>query len=207
MRSTVILPIDDKEDDVVGSIINLLQSNTKPTNICVVINKSMDEAKKETIKAFFRSCCDDSPYIEEHEQNYKVCKKTREGVNFLNMIVNGKSDNDMKNIAFEYMKNDTDIFFTMDSNTKYSPEFIEKHLEKFTEKIIGAVYSDYIMNNSIILLDSIHSLLDHNIDCKHIAFRSTLFSDGPFEGDNFSVIKAGYQNSIIRHIPEPLYST
>jgi hypothetical protein len=207
MRSTVILPVDDKEDDVVSSITNLLQSNTKPTNICVVINKSMDEAKKETIKAFFRSCCDDSPYVEEYEQNCKICKKTRGGVNFLNMIVNGKNDNDMKNMAFEYMRNDTDIFFTTDSKTKYSPEFIEKHLQKFNEKIIGAVYSDYIINNNTILLSSIHSLLDHNIDSKHIAFRSNLFSNGPFDGDNFSVIKAAYQNSIIRHIPEPLYST
>ena len=207
MKSTIILPIHDEQDDVINPIINLLESNTKPTNICIIINKSMSETKKETIKTFFRSCCDDSPYVEEYEQDYTVCKKTRDNVNFLNMIVSGKSDNDMKNIAFEYMKNDTDIFFTMDANTKYLPSFIDRHLEKFDEKIIGAVYSDYITKNKTVLLSSIHSLLDHNVDSKHVAFRSNLFSDGPFNGDNFSVIKAAYQNSIIRHIPEPLYST
>ena len=207
MKSTIILPIHDEEDDVISPIINLLESNTKPTNICIIINKSMSETKKETIKTFFRSCCDDSPYVEEYEQDHTVCKKTRDNVNFLNMIVSGKSDNDMKNIAFEYMKNDTDIFFTMDADTRYLPSFIDRHLEKFDEKIIGAVYSDYITKNKTVLLSSIHSLLDHNVDSKHVAFRSNLFSDGPFNGNNFSVIKAAYQNSIIRHIPEPLYST
>lgn len=207
MKSTAILPINDNEDDVASSIINLLESDTKPTNICIVINKSMDETKKEIIKTFFKSCCDNSPYVEEYEQDYKVCKKTREGINFLNMIVNGKSENEMKNMAFEYMKDDTDIFLTTDSNTRYFPTFISSHLAKFNEKIIGAVYSDYIISNRSVMLSSIHSLLDHNIDCKHIAFRSNLFSTGPFDGDNFSVIKAAYQNSIIRHIPEPLYST
>jgi hypothetical protein len=217
MNSTIILTINENNKDVLKSINSILNSNKKPTNLCIVASSAnIDNKTSETVKALFKSCCDSEPYQENCTKNYTLSTKKIYDINFHYLIVNDITSKTLLEYGIEYLLEETDIFMTLSSGSEYRVDAIDTLINSLNDDEIGLSYSDYINNGKYNFLGSInYSMIyqsnnnRYNYDIREICFRKKyiLNRQNPSDINSvMSIIKFLYSKSIIRHIPESLFT-
>jgi hypothetical protein len=217
MNSTVILLVENNDSDVLKSVNSVLNSSEKPTNVCIMASSSVNNKTLETIKALFRSCCSDEPYTENREKNYTLINKKLHNISFHYLIVNDITSKTLLQYGIEYILDETDIFITLSSGNEYRIDAISTLIKSLKDDNVGLSYSDYIDKNKYVHLGSINSSLiypshsnRYNYNIKEISFKKKYILSGLNPSDfnsSLSIVKFLYNRSIIRHIPEPLFTT
>jgi hypothetical protein len=198
MKSTVILAVNDQEN-IAASILSVLESNKKPDNFCIALNESSSDKVKAVVTSFFKSCCDGSFYTEEHNKDFVLSKKNDFEINMISIL----SKNPIAD-CYDYIKNETDIFFTMGHKTVYKKEYIERVLDLF-DNITGAVYTDFYINGRRTYLESMHPFNSNLNNVQELAFKKEILDATPKFFHAPEIISKAYSKSIIRNIPEALY--
>ena len=217
MNSTVILLVENNDSDVLKSINSILNSSEKPTNVCIMASSSVDNKTSETIKALFRSCCSEEQYTENRDKNYTLINKKLHDISFHYLIVNDITSKTLIQYGVEYILDETDIFITLSSGNEYKIDAISILIASLEDDNVGASYSDYIEKNKYIYLGSINSSLiypsnnnRYNYNIKEASFKKKYILSGLNPSDfssSLSIVKFLYNRSIIRHIPESLFTT
>lgn len=217
MNSTVIITISDDNQDIAKSVDSVLNNTQKPTNVCIVASKNASNKTKGIIKALFKSCCDSEPYTEDCNQNYELATKKLHSINFHYLIVNDITAKTLLEYAVEYLLEETDIFFTLSGGNEYKINAIQVFLDSLKDESVGLSYSDYIENSKYIFLGSISSSLiypsnnnKYNFNIKEICFRKKYIADSESLinlKSTIGIINILYGRSIIKHIPEALFTT
>ena len=205
MRSTIVLQVNSNIDPT-PSIVSLLENTTKTNVFCVIARDNIDSRTSETVKVFLKNCCDNGNYTEEFNTNYTVATKIKDGLKLVYIVLKNYTGPDINKFAFDYFKEETDIYITANSSNVYQNKFIEKHVNKFDNPFVGAVYSDYIRNGKYIYLSSIHPLINHQIEIGDLSFNSNLLKHLK-TGDTGDIINTAYSQSLVRHIPEAIFLT
>ena len=193
------------DKSIAASMVSILENTYQPKVVCILTNKNTDNKQLEIARSFLKSCCDGGTYSEEVSSRGTISKKENDNITIVLFNLNNASLNDAKNIAFEYIYDDVDYIFTINSGTKYVYNYIEEILSKLKIENTGCVYSDYIEDNSIKHLSYFHPMLNHQIAVKEIAFNKNLSSKTIFSLNEFQILSDFYNKSIIRHIAEPLF--
>jgi hypothetical protein len=217
MNSTVILLVENNDSDILKSVNSVLNSSEKPTNVCIMASSSVNNKTSETIKALFRSCCSDEPYTENREKNYTLINKKLHNISFHYLIVNNITSKTLLQYGVEYILDETDAFITLSSGNEYRIDAISTLIKSLKDDNVGLCYSDYIDKNKYVYLGSINSSLiypsnsnRYNYNIKEVSFKKKYILDGLTPSDfnsSLSIVKFLYNRSIIRHIPEPLFTT
>lgn len=217
MNSTVILLVENNDSDILKSVNSILNSSEKPTNVCIMASSSVNNKTSETIKALFRSCCSDEPYTENREKNYTLINKKLHNISFHYLIVNNITSKTLLQYGVEYILDETDAFITLSSGNEYRIDAISTFIKSLKDDNVGLCYSDYIDKNKYVYLGSINSSLiypsnsnRYNYNIKEVSFKKKYILDGLTPSDfnsSLSIVKFLYNRSIIRHIPEPLFTT
>jgi len=203
MKSTVILPIFSNDSEAVRSIVSVINSDQKPTNLCIVTTNKLSENRLASINAMFKSCCDGGEYSESLSTDKKVIKKLSSDFNMFNIILNNPLTKHPNYYAAKYLS-ESDVFLTLTEGFVYQPESIGKILNKFEDQHIGAVYSDYIARGRYTFLPTLHIMARSSIPVLEIAFRNNLLDMEKITMQNGEIINNIYGKSIVAHIPEPL---
>ena len=203
--TTVILPIFTNDSEAIRSIVSVLNSETKPDNLCLVTTSQLSENRMASINAMFKSCCDGGEYSEDIAIDKTVIKKVSSGFTMYNIILHNQLTKHPNYYAVNYLKNKSDIFLTLAEGSVYKPEGIGKFLNKLEDPNIGAVYSDYIVRGKRLYLSTIHTMIKTPIPIGEIAFRSSIIDTEQSNMQNGDIINDSYNKSIVSHIPESLF--
>lgn len=204
MRTTVIITDPSNSGNLSRSLVSLLESSSKPTNVCMVFGSNVTDNQWATAKAIMSGCCGSEPPQEQILADATVVKNNKYEINFYAIKINKLFEHELKNYAINLLKSNTDIFFTLSSGSAYDKDLIDKFLNQFKTPIINAVYSDYFEGPKEKFLQSFNSMMTGNIPVKDVAFRNNGLL---FKTDNFTLLTEVYSNGIIKHIPEFLLST
>jgi hypothetical protein len=204
MRSTVILTVPNAQKNIAQSVASILENTKKPDNLCIVFSNITTDNQWESCKPFFRTCCDQS-FSEEITESATILTRDLDGINFVAIRLNKLFDHELKNYAIGYLSDVTDVFLTLSAGTEFSITYISSILNTFEDSPVGAVYSDYIENQTYRYLQSLSSSLYEPVPIKEFAFRKEVAGPAPFKGDNFSLVSTLYGKSIVKHIPKALY--
>jgi hypothetical protein len=204
MTTTVILPVLSDAGDIVESITSVLNNGVRPSNLCIITHESIDGKKIAAIDAFFKSCCGE-PSSEEVTAKYKMNKTIFSDISLYKITIKEKFGQHPVCYLPDSIYDNTDIFLTMTEGIKYKPSFIKEHIKALSDVAFGAVYSDYIFNDSYTFLSSMHIMMRERIEAVDIGFKKSLIDkkDAPFF--NKDLIYKIYERSIIGHIPEALF--
>lgn len=204
--SCAILMSVEFDSDIVTTIESLLSNSIKPSHIFILLPKGTKEKIFDVAKAFTKSCCDSGQYSEEYTNDYYLIKKVTKDCTFV--IIQSDTQNifDLKNVAIEEVENHIDYFITAQAGSIYRDNYIDSNIEKLKIPNTGACYSDYIEDKKYIYLSCLYPTLQHNVPIKDIGV-SNKNGQVRFKSSNLDLIKELYVKSIIRHIPQALFST
>jgi len=203
--TTVILPIFTNDSEAIRSIVSVLNSETKPDNLCLVTTSQLSENRMASINAMFKSCCDGGEYSEDIAIDKTVIKKVSSTFTMYNLILHNQLTKHPNYYAVNYLKNKSDIFLTLTEGSVYKPEGIGKFLNKLKDPYVGAVYSDYIMRGKQLYLPTIHPMIKTSIPIGEIAFRVGVIDTEQSSMQNGDIVNDSYSKSIVSHIPESLF--
>jgi hypothetical protein len=147
----------------------------------------------EKIDMMCTPCCGNSDKTDQTTENYRIVSRNNlHGIKY--------NSGDVISQAVNFIKNNYDLIFILKSNIDIWESSILKYLDAIEQEEVGAVYSDFDNEylrafNAIYKIDTskIHTIL---VKTKYIQECS----------DMNSLISNIYNKSIIRHIPENLYS-
>jgi hypothetical protein len=204
MTTTVILPVLSDAGDIVESITSVLNNSVHPSNLCIITHESIDGKKIAAIDAFFKSCCGE-PSSEEITEKYKINKTIFSDISLYKITVKEKIGQHPVCYLPDLIYDNTDIFLTITEGIKYKPDLIEKYLKSLSDPNIGAVYSDYILDDNYTFLQSMHIMMREMEQIIDIGFKKSIVDkkNSPFL--NRDLIYKLYSKSIIGHIPEALF--
>lgn len=205
MKSTVILPIFSNDSEAIRSIVSILNSTVKPSNLCIISNSKLSENRLASINAMFKSCCDGGEYSEELLIDKTVIKKRSPDFNMYNIVLNHDIDKHPNYYAINYLYDSTDVFLTLMEGSVYQPEMIGKMLDKMSDPNVGAVYSDYISRGRYMYLSTLHLMIKTSIPIGEIAFKKSFIEKGSTKIQNGEIINDIYSKAVVSHIPEPLF--
>jgi len=123
---TVIIPTYGRSDLLSRAVISVLDQTYAYLEIIVVDDNDSDSLYRKETEQIMRNYSDNDKIIyHKHEKNAGGCAARNSGIN----ISNGEY------IGF------------LDDDDEWLPEFVEKHLDKFVDKSIGAVYCKHIVSH------------------------------------------------------------
>ena len=207
MKSTVILPIFSNDSEAIRSIVSVLNSSVKPSNLCIITTNKLSENRLASINAMFKSCCDGGEYSEELLIDKTVIKKTSPDFNMYNIILNHDINKHPNYYAVNHLYENTDVFLTLAEGSVYQPDMIGKMLDKLADPNVGGVYSDYISRGKYTYLSTIHLMIKTPIPIGEIAFKKSFIQKDSASMHNGEIINDLYSKCIVSHIPEPLFVT
>lgn len=206
MKTTVILPALSDTIDIIESISSVLNSNTRPSNLCIITHEAIDTKKIATIDAFFKNCCDsNTSVLQEVNPGYTLSTRTTSDVTLHKITIKEKINKHPVCYIPDKIYDNTDIFLTITEGVKYKSDLIEKYLNSLSDPNIGAVYSDYILNNNYTFLHSMHIMMREMEEIIEIGFKKSIIDkkNSPFL--NRDLIYQLYSKSIVGHIAEALF--
>ena len=191
MRLAFLIYSTDDSDDIINTTSNITRLYPE-SDIYISITSEMT-SQWEKIDMMCTPCCGNGSKTDQTTENYRIISRN-------NLYGIKYNSGDVISQTVNFIKNNYDLIFILKSNTDIWESSILKYLDAIKQEEVGAVYSDFDNEylrafNAIYKIDTskIHTVL---VKTKYIQECN----------DINSLISNIYNKSIIRHIPENLYS-
>ena len=193
MRLAFIINLSGEYNNITNTVYNITKQFSE-SNIYLSTTTTADtESQWQNVEILCTPCCGNQDKIDETTENYRIISR-----NNIHGIKYNSGDPITQTVNF--IKNNYDLIFILRSDIEIWESSILKYLDAIKQEEVGAVYSDFDDEylrafSAIYKIDTskIHTIL---VKTKYIEDCD----------DMSSLIGNVYNKSIIRHIPENLYS-